>query len=273
MALVSADAEVQQMKNAIVLYLNGQADNRTTRSQLQLHLDLDRLGQAHYAAAEQSLLDDGVIDIRRGREGGIFLSNGVSPTLSDKQVAETVADERQRERDHYEKALKVLRTDWALDERFLQVFGCVTAGQGRRRTGGRWTRPDLTTLCISKRIFDAGKQADVRTFEVKLFEALDVAAVFEALSHRARAHYSYLLIVDAPRRSEEADEARLEAVVAEAARHGVGVFTASATCDYKRWERLLDARLSDADPTAIEDFVTNQVPEAVKNAFVDSLHG
>lgn len=242
-----------------------------------------------YWVAEQGLVDGGHIERRRGRGGGIFLVEGTAPSQGEPPTAQVAVDEvpeptddelsrqaveeRRTERAHYADALQVLLGSWAKDERFTDVQGIITAGQGRRRTGGRWTRPDLTILCTSKRIFDSARQGDVRTFEVKLYSALDVSAVFEALSHRSRSHYSYLLIVETPERQNDEARARLEGVRAEAARHGVGVWTATNTSDYATWELELDARRSDADPIAIEDFVMNQVPPAERERFLRSLSG
>jgi hypothetical protein len=69
-------------------------------------------------------------------------------------------------------------------------------------------------------------EGEVRTIEVKRFEALDVLAVYEAVSHKSRAHYSYLLIVNYPRALSDDQKANMEGVLAVAGRHGIGVITA-----------------------------------------------
>src|ERR1035441_4896420 len=68
----------------------------------------------------------------------------------------------------------------------------VTARQGRRETGGTWTRPDIVAAAL--RVFPhvPGKFFDLITFEVKPFDGIDVTAVFEALSHRRAATQAYV---------------------------------------------------------------------------------
>ncbi len=297
------------MKDAVLQFLRDHTLHHATRSAIRSALGVTRDNEADYWTAEQELVDAKLIEIRRGRAGGVFLIESEPPTAGgnipatdgagadtqlenappapphpeagggenltdetgDAEALQQVIEERRAERDHYGEILTVLTGPWANDEKFQRVFGAITAGQGRRATGGRWTRPDITLLCISKRIFDARPQGDVRTVEVKLFRALDVTAVFEALSHRSRSHYAYVLIVETPEQPSEEDKARIDAVIAEAARHGIGVLTSSSTADYEKWHLELDARRSDADPVAIEDFVLGQVSKQVRDEFQTTL--
>lgn len=261
----------KDFEKAILAHLRQQG-NRSTRPSLISALNVtDPDLRETYRAAEQALVDKDKIEVRRGRNGGVFLITETELEPTPEALGKTVAEERRKEKHHYANLKSVLEGEWALDGRFQSVNVCETAYLGRKRTGGRWTRPDLTALCVSQRIFDPHKRGDVRTFEVKLFETVDVSAVFEAVSHRARSHYSYLLIVGAP--NKHSGEERLEPVVAEAARHGVGVYVIEEgrSGSYSGWELHLDARISDADPIEIENFVEQQVAAETRKAFMLTL--
>jgi len=184
----------------------------------------------------------------------------VEPTENDKA-----------ERDHYEPVLNTLLCRWTEQPGFTHVFGSITASQGRRATGGRWSRPDIVLCTISDWLFSSRAEGDVRTIEVKPYWALDTLAVFEALSHKARAHYAYLLIVDFPEELNDDQKSDMEVILAAAARHGIGVITANRSDDWDTWIFELDARKSDADPQAIHQLLLDQVPKEVREKFRAAL--
>ncbi len=102
--------------------------------------------------------------------------------------------------------------------------------QGRRKTGGRWTRPDLSAVTINKYRYVPGTHVDVFTFEVKPMEQLNVLGLYEALGHSRRANFAYVLYHVAPVESlapkeRERVERELEEILREAARLEVGVAT------------------------------------------------
>jgi hypothetical protein len=56
-----------------------------------------------------------------------------------------------KERELYEPLLPVIEHEWAQARRTEPVAVAITALQGRAKTGGTWTRPDIT--CVSLRTF------------------------------------------------------------------------------------------------------------------------
>ncbi len=265
------------MEDKIVEFLK-ENDNHLARSELWAALGLpDGRPTDDYWAAEQALVDAGCIERRRGRRGGIYLLEP-EPAVMEEAVlpqqpqAEAVEVEDEKyERDHYEPALNTILTRWTEQPGFTHVFGAITAGQGRRATGGRWSRPDLVLCTISDWLFSSRPEGDVRTIEIKPYSALDTLAVFEALSHKSRAHYAYLLIVDYPEELNEDQKSDMEIIQAAAARHGIGVITATKTDDWDTWTFELDARRSDTDPQAIHQLLLDQVTKEVRDKFREAL--
>ena len=115
-----------------------------------------------------------------------------NPSESAISSALPISPQRTSESDLYDPVADVLRKQWARDLRFRSHVVEVTARQGRRDTGGTWTRPDIVTAAL--RVFPhvPGKFFDLITFELKPFDGIDVTAVFEALSHRRAATQAYV---------------------------------------------------------------------------------
>lgn len=217
-----------------------------------------------YWTAEQSLVDEKKVERRRGRRGGIYL-------ISDRPDTAAESPEDRMERGHYAKLLRQIETHWTEQPGLKHVFAAVTALQGRRATGGRWTRPDLVICTITEWVFSSRPEADVRTIEVKRFEALDVMGVYEALSHKSRSHYSYLLIVDYPSELTPDQHSTMDAVLGAAGQNGVGVITVEDSDDFSTWDFQLDPSRSSADNAAVNQLLLDQFPQDKREAFVRAL--
>ncbi len=256
------------MREQILEALRAEQGRRLTRQSLWDRLTAGRATD-DYWQAEQELVDADQIERRRGRNGGIYLLDDVPQGVGENAEQQAVVEEaaaRERERDHYQDALGCIVDNWSREFGFSAVFGSVAAHQGRRQTGGKWTRPDLIVCTISDWLFWPAPQGEVRTIEVKLFSAVDVTAVYETVAHRAQAHYAYLMIVNFPQQLDKDQESDFERVLAAAGRHGVGVITARTTNDYSTWEYELDPTRSDADPQVINAFLLDQFRPAERRA-------
>src|ERR1017187_2686853 len=80
------------------------------------------------------------------------------------------------------------------DNRIKRFISEITASQGRRSTGGKWTRPDFTLIAVRTYSFTPGKSLEVITFEVKPDLNTALEGVFESLAHSVFAHRSYLAV-------------------------------------------------------------------------------
>jgi hypothetical protein len=116
------------------------------------------------------------------------------------------------------------RRFWAKERQIEPLAVEVTASQGRKATGVRWTRPDLVSVAVRAYRYLPGKYMEVVTFKVKPSDAVSVTAVYEALANLRSATYVYVLF-HVP--EDEAESVRK--VIEEARRvgraHGVGVIT------------------------------------------------
>jgi hypothetical protein len=149
---------------------------------------------------------------------------------------------------------------WAWDLRFRSHVVEVTARQGRRDTGGTWTRPDIVTAALRVFPHAPGKFFDLITFELKPFDGIDVTAVFEALSHRRAATQAYVwLHVPAGEESNSDLVALLKRIEEEASRHGVGMIVGADPSDYSSWDLRLRAARFEPDPESLNEFIAQQL--------------
>ncbi len=126
--------------------------------------------------------------------------------------------------------------------------------------------PDIVLCTVSDWLFSSRPEGDVRTIEVKRFEATDVLAVYEALSHKARSHYAYLLIVGFPAQLTEDQQADFDNLLGVAGKNGVGVITAPDSGDWRTWEfQLYRPAVMRIHQAINQCFWTKYRPEFVMN--------
>ncbi|WP_437931126.1 hypothetical protein WMF37_18495 [Sorangium sp. So ce291] len=207
-----------------------------------------------YWDVRDRLIDQGLIEKGRGKGGSVRRV----AELDDDDAGEAPDAEYERETHLYEPIQKVLQGDWARDERLSRFVVEITAQQGRRRTGGKWTRPDLAVL--SEKHYPVTNQTvfDVTTFEVKLGGYWDITAVYEAASHSQQANYAYVFFQHSVELIDR-DHDLLERCSREARRLGVGVIVSKKPSDYEEWEFLVEAVRQLPDPALVENFVALQI--------------
>jgi BarA-like signal transduction histidine kinase len=107
----------------------------------------------------------------------------------------------------------------------------VTAQQGSRLTGGKWTRPDITVASSRTFPYVPGRHFDVITFEVKPQDQVNVTAIYEALAHLRAATRSYVLL-HVPHFAKASLELIIEETCNEGKQHGIGVIIVEKPGDY-----------------------------------------
>jgi hypothetical protein len=202
------------------------ADGTTTSNpalQRRLGWDSDR-----YFRSRDALVDMGLVVRGRGRGGvvrrvlaekavdertvAVVVDGGVDALTTAAAVEAIIKNELAL----YEPMRKVIATSWAKDHRRDPLAVEITALQGRRATGGIWSRPDIVSVEVRTFAYVPGKYLEVTPFEVKAANAINVQAVYEALAHRRAATHSYVLLhVPDDQADHVADDV---ADVAEAAR-------------------------------------------------------
>jgi hypothetical protein len=195
----------------------------------------------------------------RGRGGSVRLVQAEAGTPEERPRARIppAPQPAQREAALYEPTARVLADAWGKDRRFNWWRVEQTALQGRRETGGRWSRPDLAVISLNKFQYLPGLSLEVWTFEVKTLEGLDVTAVYEALAHGRSATRAYVLVKVREKMTGD-ESSRLEAVQEEAARHGIGLITMLEADDFTTWEEIVEPSRLDAAPERLNDFISTQ---------------
>jgi hypothetical protein len=204
-----------------------------------------------YWRVRDNLLESGQLERGRGKGGSVRRSATNGDQLAIKPIRNSV------EARLYEPLLRVLSTEWVREMRIEpeQIQFDVTARQGKKTTGGTWTRPDITAVSVRAFQHLPGKYVDVWTFEVKPIEALDVTAIFEAASHASRATRSYALLQISGDADESYETEVIERCAREAARLRVGLIVFSSESDFATWETKVEAPRLETAPEALDEFI------------------
>lgn len=233
-----------------------------------------------YWSVRDALVDKNIIARGRGRGGTLRLVGDDSVETVNMPVpiesagqpssAATIAAAVRRELELYEPMAAVLRGDWARDRRANPLSVEVTALQGRRSTGGTWSRPDIVGIEIKTYEYVPGKYLEVVTFEVKASDGINVQAVYEALAHRRSATHSYVLL-HVPKSAAASLEDAVDDVRTVARSHGIGLVVAGEPNDYDNWEELEEARRVEPDPGRLDNFIATQLSDATRNKIARGL--
>lgn len=234
-----------------------------------------------YWPIRDALVDKGVVARGRGRGGTVRRILAVPQVetvtvpiaVTDSGAVDETAlvqDAIKRELELYEPMAAVIRGDWARERRAHPLAVEVTALQGRRATGGTWSRPDIVSVEIKTYAYVPGKFLEVVTYEVKPADAIDVQAVYESLAHRRSATHAYVLLHVPEHRIAQLQLA-INDVRAVARSHGIGVVTAGDPSNYDTWEELEDAERHEPDPDRLDQFIGTQLSELTKGKIARGL--
>lgn len=215
-----------------------------------------------YWSIRNRLVDLGLLRPYRARGGAVEIPQPPESVPTSAQVASAPEMQEcepagvEKESDLYGPVSEVLKSKWVRDLRFRHSLVEITASQGRRSTGGVWTRPDVVIAALRVFPYLPGKYFDLITFEIKPSWAINVTAVYEALAHRRAATQSYVLLHCI--KPEENTEL-LERIREEAERHGIGMIVASDVKDYETWNTMSEPKRVDPDPELLNEFVALQL--------------
>jgi hypothetical protein len=214
-------------------------------------------------SVRDELIEEKILILGRGRGGSV--RRNIKPVEQEEpsEVQEAVVseeDERRTEQDFYKPIEKVLNEKWSKDLLLEEFFIQITAKQGRRETGGTWTRPDIVAIYVSNYQNIPGKFVNVATFEVKTHHNCDVTAIYEALAHLRTATSAYVLIV-VPKKETKAFSELLEFLSDEARRHGIGLIVTTEPDNYDTWEFAVEAETKQPDPAKLDEFIESQISD------------
>jgi hypothetical protein len=231
--------------------------------------------ERRYWYARDSLLEEGAIARARGRGGAIRMVHleevSVADAVGEAELVGEAALASVREVELYSPIRETLLNYWAKERQIEPLAIEITAAQGRRRTGGRWTRPDLVSAAVRTYRYLPGKYMEVVTFEVKPFDAVDVTAVYEALAHLRSATHAYV-IFQVPADQEESIAETIDETCRIARSHGVGLIVMSDPADFATWEEKEQARRSEPDPQRLDEFIAVQLSQEAHDRIARALH-
>ena len=233
--------------------------NKALREQLGQEWSEDLFWEIRSRLIERGLLEPG-----RGRGGSTKLVLAqAQPAVEVSVVVEpipegaTPAPDYTKESELYEPVSAVLRNHWSKEQGFDNYLVEVTAKQGSRQTGGKWTRPDVTVVGYKTFPYLPGRYLEVISFEIKPTNTLDITAVYEALAHRRSATRAYV-VGHVPNDAQTEMQSELEAVTQEAKKLGIGVIVVDDPVDFDTWEVLLDADRFEPDPARLNEFIARE---------------
>lgn len=157
----------------------------------------------------------------------------------------------------YEPALQWLDANWGKEVRDDgdEYWARITASKVRKGQLGKWSRPDITSIQVSRFDVLPQRSVEVSTFEIKRFSDLtDLASVYEAASHQRWAHYTYL-VVEVPDIAHPIPEY----LITEAARFGVGllkIYVDSASKAYEL-EEVVGLKRQNPEPKELDRMLSD----------------
>lgn len=212
----------------------------------QLNLELD---DEAYWDIRNRLIEDGEVKTGRGKGGSIHRT-----TVSIPQ-AKPSATIYKTESDLYLPVQETINKSWVKNYGIEDFVSEITAQQGGRVTGGKWTRPDISLFAIRIYPYVPGKSVELITFEIKHVGAYGVEGVFETAAHSAFAHRSFLMLY-VPNDSDNFEGS--ERLTKEAERFGVGLVTFEDPKDWDTYNIRVEAEHKTPDPSELCDFIKVQ---------------
>lgn len=245
---------------------NGQTiSNAALKEALRSARPDDQFADEDYWDLRNSLITDGKLLRARGYGGSVRRALTVAEPAEGAPAAELVAqagaDAAQAvvaEASLYAPFQKVIQTGYVLDNDLNRWICEITASQGKRNTGGLWTRPDVTLIAEQTFAYVPDKLFDVITFEIKPNIDTAMAGVYEAAAHSAFAHRSYLAFPD----STEYEKSPLfDRIHDECERFGLGLILFEDIADWDKYNFEVSAGRNTPDPQAVNDFIKSQISE------------
>lgn len=229
--------------------------NKTLREQLGWDEDT-------YWKIRNRVIANGDLEKGRGKGGSVKRVSAPEASAAIAEQADEVADEARElyavEAQLYEPMREVIANAWAKSRGVIPTTVEVTARQGKRDTGGRWTRPDIVSVAVQTYTHLPGKFIEVVTFEVKSSDDIDVVAVYEALAHRRSATHAYV-VLHVPLAEEQRLAVDIDEVASVARSHGVGLIVAADPADYDTWDERESAERFEPDPARLDRFIGTQL--------------
>lgn len=230
----------------------------------ELRKKYKELPEDDFWKARNDLIDSGKISKGRGKGGSVYLLEIAQPEVKKDEPKKP----RIKENDLYEPFIKVVKEFWVKDNDIDEYLIANTSNQGKKKTGGRWTRPDVTLISIKNYQYVYGKIMEIVTFEIKPEDNYGVESVFETASQSVFAHKSFLCIHLSSGKPETEE---FDRIIRQCDLFGVGLIVFEKPDDWETYETVVDPKRKDPDPYEVNSFIKQQIPEKNKEELSKKL--
>lgn len=243
-------AELSELARKILEALPKDGSRRGNGS-LRKRLGMDA---SQYFQARRELRQQRLVVTGKGKGGSIGLAEISSPPPQPTGVKGVKS-----ESDLYEPIKKYFDENWKPNYEAPDFYCAVITATPKRqkRKSGRWSRPDVSILTISRYQFLPTKQVEVTMVEAKKYGHATLQAVFETASQGKFAHRAYLVIewLEETDMDQTRDE-NVTRILKEARRFGVGIMQMKKKED-GQWDfrEVLEAERREPEPDECNTFI------------------
>jgi hypothetical protein len=203
-----------------------------------------------YWEVRNDLIARGLVEKGRGRGGSVYRVKHVEAKTG------RAGKSKIREAALYSMVGQYIEKTWVKDNGISEFVLERTASQGKRKTGGKWTRPDFALIALKSFTYIPGKVLELITFEVKPANDYRIEGVFETAAHSRFSTKSYLLI-HSPDGVPDTQE--FQRVERECERFGLGLITFTDPHDWNTYDTLEEAERRNPDPADVNSFISSQL--------------
>lgn len=207
-----------------------------------------------YWALRNELIVEGVLGKGKGKGGSVYLLKPEKSAAAGKIPTSTKSV---KEKELYKPFLETLKSFWTKDNDIKNYIVEVTANQGSKDTGGKWTRPDIAIIDVKTFPFYPNKMLEVITFEIKSNDNYGIEAVFETAAHTIFAHKSYLAIHYL--KDDYENDELIEVIRKRCEMFGVGLILFKDPADWKTVILISESRHNNPDPSEVNQFIVQQI--------------
>lgn len=220
-----------------------------------------RLSEDRYWEVRQELLKENKISLSRGQGGSVFRINAEDIREASRPQPRS---RYKSERSLYEPFLATIRDKYTKDENILSFVIQKTAHAGKRKTGGTWTRPDVTLVTVQSYPYYPTKSMEIITFEIKHFNDFDITAVFETAAHTRFANRSYLCVYLPENAKNAITDADMERIMTECDRFYTGLVLFEDPTNYDTFDFEIEPPRGMPDPAAQNEFISKQINQELQ---------
>ncbi len=210
-------------------------------SNARIKLELS-LGDERYDEVRASVIHEELAEKYVCRGGGLRLTRKGEREVSPKYETTSSVE---KEKDLYAPLVDAIQRDSP------ESLAFDTASLRKR---GKWQNPDVTQVSVEVYPTLRKRRVLLTTFEVKQWGVWDVNAVFEAASHARFAHEGFVLL-EWPEKGFTLSDPRLDKVVRECQRFGIGLATLEPHYKHYRMHVRLEAASNEPSDASVEEWL------------------